>query len=162
MPYDAEFVFGGESYGETTAFTEMNASLSLYYNTTEGTLATFPSVYSFGSDTVEATTDLQTNSSEHGVHVYVGPLDLSRNFVYLTNNTNTTTVTTTTVPQTTVLTTVFNYTNSSTSIHTTSVPSNNTNNSTGGSNAAAYAVVGVVCAVVALYVLLKFIKPRAR
>jgi thermopsin len=64
---DTELVFGGEGNGETTHFTQLSASLGLFYgNTTAGTQTAFPSYYSFGGDTGEATDDLSVSYTGNG------------------------------------------------------------------------------------------------
>ena len=50
--YDTEFVFGGENDGEATNFTQMSATMQLFFdNSTDRALNYFPSYYSFGQDT---------------------------------------------------------------------------------------------------------------
>jgi len=56
--YDAELVFGGEANGAPTNFTELNATLGLFYRGEGGALTPFPSYYSFGADTAESAYDL--------------------------------------------------------------------------------------------------------
>ncbi|MFP3130934.1 MAG: thermopsin [Nitrososphaeria archaeon] len=58
--YDSELVFGGESNGEQTDFTQMNANLNIYYELLNGSSILPPAVYGFGSDTLEAADDLST------------------------------------------------------------------------------------------------------
>ncbi len=127
VPYDAEFVFCGQHGGEITSFSRMNASLYLYYNSS-GTLTPFPAVYSFGGETAEATTDLETSSGPHGVHVFVGPVNLTKSYVYSAYNQTpvvATTATTTTTYQTTQqYTTTYQTTYQTTQQYTTTV--NNT------------------------------------
>ncbi|MDG6925413.1 MAG: thermopsin family protease [Nitrososphaerota archaeon] len=79
--YDTELVFGGENNGEATDFTQMNASLGVFYaNATSGTLQSFPSLYSFGGDTAEAADNLQVSYTGGGfAHVTTG----TPNYVYL-------------------------------------------------------------------------------
>lgn len=60
--YDTELVFGGDSNGEATQFTQMNSMLGLYYNL-DGRLTSFPSYYSFGLDTAEAADNLNVTYS---------------------------------------------------------------------------------------------------
>jgi thermopsin len=79
--YDTEFVFGGENDGEATSFSQMSASMQLFYdNSTNGVLAYFPSYYSFGQDTAESADNLHMSYSGNGV-VQVSPG--STNYVYL-------------------------------------------------------------------------------
>lgn len=78
---DTELVFGGEGNGETTHFTQLSASLGLFYgNSTSGTQTAFPSYYSFGGDTGEATDDLSVSYSGNGFSTLsVG----TPNYIYL-------------------------------------------------------------------------------
>lgn len=79
--YDTEFVFGGESDGEATNFSQMNASMQLFYdNSTGGTLTYFPSYYGFGQDTAESADNLHVSYSGNGV-AQVSSGDA--NYVYL-------------------------------------------------------------------------------
>ena len=79
--YDTEFVFGGENDGEATSFTQMSASMQLFYdNSTDGVLTYFPSYYSFGQDTAESADNLRVSYSGNGV-AQVSPG--SANYVYL-------------------------------------------------------------------------------
>ena len=52
--YDTELVFGGEGGGEATNFTQLGASLGLFYaNSTSDRMNAFPSYFGFGLDTAE-------------------------------------------------------------------------------------------------------------
>jgi thermopsin len=79
--YDAELVFGGEGYGESTFFSQMNASLGLFYaGPSNENLIAFPSYFSFGGETGEAADNLRVISSGNGFsQVSVGVPD----YVYL-------------------------------------------------------------------------------
>jgi thermopsin len=79
--YDAELVFGGEGYGESTFFSQMNASLGLFYaGQSNENFIVFPSYFSFGGDTGEAADNLRATSSGNGFsQVSVGIPD----YVYL-------------------------------------------------------------------------------
>jgi thermopsin len=78
--YDTEFVFGGENDGEATSFSQMSASMQLFYdNSTDGALTYFPSYYSFGQDTAESADNLHVSYSDGVVQVSPG----SVNYVYL-------------------------------------------------------------------------------
>ncbi|MDA4137154.1 MAG: thermopsin [Thaumarchaeota archaeon] len=79
--YDTELVLGGENNGEATDFTQMSASLGLFYdNASSGVLDSFPSLYSFGGDTAEAADNLQVSYSGNGfAQVSTGTPD----YVYL-------------------------------------------------------------------------------
>jgi len=72
--YDAELIFGGESNGENTTFSSMNATLSLYYNK-DGALEEFPSYYSFGRDTAESAYNLNTLIMNGTGRVEIGTLN---------------------------------------------------------------------------------------
>jgi len=72
--YDAELIFGGESNGEFTTFSSMNATLNLYYNKNR-TLEEFPSYYSFGSDTEESVYNLNTLIINGTGYVKIGALN---------------------------------------------------------------------------------------
>ncbi len=79
--YDAELIFGGEGNGESTSFTQMSATLQLFYNSNStGLLTYFPSYYSFGQDTAEAVYNLMVTYNGNGVvTLSVG----TPNYVYL-------------------------------------------------------------------------------
>ena len=51
--YDAELVFGGGAGGQAATMSSLSARLALFYSK-NGTLAPFPSLYTFGDDTAEA------------------------------------------------------------------------------------------------------------
>jgi len=72
--YDAELIFGGESDGENTTFSSMNATLNLYYNKNR-TLEEFPSYYSFGRDTAERAYNLNTLIMNGTGRVEIGALN---------------------------------------------------------------------------------------
>jgi len=72
--YDAELIFGGESNGEFTTFSSMNATLNLYYNKNR-TLEEFPSYYSFGRDTEEGVYNLNTLIINGTGRVEIGALN---------------------------------------------------------------------------------------
>jgi len=72
--YDAELIFGGESNGEFTTFSSMNATLNLYYNKNR-TLEEFPSYYSFGRDTAESVYNLNTLIMNGTGRVEIGALN---------------------------------------------------------------------------------------
>jgi len=75
--YDTELIFGGENNGEATDFTQLTASLGIFYfNDATGVLDSFPGLYSFGSDTAEAADNLQVSYSGNGfAHVTTGTPD---------------------------------------------------------------------------------------
>ncbi len=63
--YDTELVFGGEANGESTSFRQMSASLGLFY-LNESRMVSFPSLYSFGGDTLESADNIQVSYSGDG------------------------------------------------------------------------------------------------
>lgn len=69
--YDSELVFGGQTNYELTTFTDLNATLWMYYND-RGTMRPFPSLYTFGKDTAEAATNLNVTPTKGGALVRVG------------------------------------------------------------------------------------------
>ncbi len=79
--YDSEFVFGGEGNGESTTFTQLTASLGLFYgNSVTGAQTAYPSLYSFGGNTAEGAYNLHISYAGDGFSsVSVG----SPNYVYL-------------------------------------------------------------------------------
>jgi thermopsin len=79
--YDTEFVFGGENDGEATSFSQMGASMQLFYdNSSDGVLSYFPSYYGFGQDTAESADNLHVSYSGNGVAL-VSPGSV--NYAYL-------------------------------------------------------------------------------
>jgi thermopsin len=94
--YDAELVFGGGANSEVTQFEQLSATLGLlYYSPATDNYTAFPSYYSFGADTAEATTDAHVSYLGSGfASVSVGTPD----YTYLAENnlkgTQTTTATT--------------------------------------------------------------------
>jgi len=98
--YDAELVFGGGANGEVTQFEQLSATLGLlYYSPATDNYTAFPSYYSFGADTAEATTDAHVSYLGSGfASVSVGTPD----YTYLAeNNLKGTQTTTATTPPTT-------------------------------------------------------------
>lgn len=97
--YDTELVFGGEANGEATNFVSMNSTLGMYYaSPTNGTLISFPSLYTFGGDTAEGADNLQVSYVGDGVakvstgspdYIYLGTasgtLDLGNSTSVLTS-----------------------------------------------------------------------------
>ncbi len=68
--YDSELVFGGGAGGQMAHYTSLRASLSLYYD--NGTLHTFPSLYTFGDDTAESADDILVTSSDGAAYLTTG------------------------------------------------------------------------------------------
>jgi len=79
--YDTELVFAGEGGGEATSFTQLGASLGLFYaNGTSNEISVFPSYFSFGLDTAESADDLTVRYLGNGIAgVSVG----TPNYTYL-------------------------------------------------------------------------------
>ena len=79
--YDAELVFAGEGNLEATNFTQMDSTLGLFYlNSSSDKLSPFPTYYSFGGDTGEATYNLHVQYAGNGTaQVTIG----NPNYVYL-------------------------------------------------------------------------------
>jgi len=64
--YDAELILGGGGNGEITTFEKLNGLLGLYYfNGSE--YVTFPSYYTFGADTAEATSNAHVTLEQNGM-----------------------------------------------------------------------------------------------
>ena len=79
--YATELVFGGQGNGEATSFTQLSASLGLFYgNSTSGPQTAFPSYYTFGGNTGETADNLQVSYLQDGfASVFAG----TPNYVYL-------------------------------------------------------------------------------
>jgi thermopsin len=130
--YDTELVFAGENNGEATNFTQMNASLGVFYdNTTSGTLQSFPSLYTFGGDTAEAADNLQVSYTGGGFaqvttgtpnYTYLGAASGTLSIPLSISNSTTTGTST---AQTTVSTTKTGTTSTSTTITTSQSSSSN-------------------------------------
>ena len=81
--YDAELVFAGEANLESAHFTQLNATLGLFYQTSSGTaFSSFPTYYGFAGDTGEAADDLMV-AYNNGL-VQVTP-SVNPNYSYLGN-----------------------------------------------------------------------------
>jgi thermopsin len=79
--FDSELVFVGEANGESTSFTQMSASLQLFYDSNStGLLTYYPSYYSFGQDTAEASDNLRVSYNGNGVATLSAG---TPNYVYL-------------------------------------------------------------------------------
>jgi thermopsin len=61
--YDAELVFGGGAGGQAATLSALNARLALFYSD-NGTLAPYPSLYTFGDDTAEAVYNVRVSSAD--------------------------------------------------------------------------------------------------
>jgi len=79
--YDAELVFAGEGNLESAYFTQLNATLGLFYqNATSGALSSFPTYYGFGGDTGEAASNLVVTYTNGLAHLSPGD---TPNYSYL-------------------------------------------------------------------------------
>lgn len=81
--YDAELVFAGEGNLEVAHFTQLNANLGLFYQSSSsspGVLTSFPTYYSFSGDTGESADNLVVTFSNGIASVGTG---LNPNYVYL-------------------------------------------------------------------------------
>ncbi len=140
--YDTELVFGGEGNGEMADFTQLSASLGLFYqNATNpsGILSSFPTYYDFSGDTGESASDLVISYS-NGIssvgtglvpnYSYLGNASLTLNLKSLnsttTSSTTTSSTTTTTSTNQTSTTTTTSSSSSTTQSQTTSSSSTTT------------------------------------
>jgi thermopsin len=132
--YDAELVFAGEGNLEIAHFTQLGASLGLFYSNStshSGMLSSFPTYYSFSGATGESADDLVVTYSNGIASIGTG---VNPNYVYLGNSTrslilgSTTSSTTTSTSQTTTTSTTTATTNntSSTSSATTTTSTSST------------------------------------
>ena len=81
--YDAELVFAGEANLESAHFTQLNATLGLFYQAgSSAAFASFPTYYGFAGDTGEAADDLMV-AYKNGL-VQVTP-SVNPNYAYLGN-----------------------------------------------------------------------------
>ncbi|QKR00808.1 hypothetical protein GWK48_10805 [Metallosphaera tengchongensis] len=136
--YDAELVFGGGGNGEVTQFQSLNAEIGLlYYNISTNTYVPFPSYYTFGGDTAEATTNVHVTYLGDGLaslsvgqpdYSYAVPQNVSGHKSVKVSN-NTTTNTTTTKTSTTNTTTTKTTTTNTTTTKTTTTSTNTTSSS---------------------------------
>ena len=75
--YDTELVFGGGGNGEVTTFENISATLGLFY-LQNNEYVEFPSYYTFGGDTAEATTNVHVTFTPQGyAELSVGKPDLT-------------------------------------------------------------------------------------
>ncbi len=147
--YDTELVFAGEGNAESATFTELSASLGLFYHNASSAgdvLTSFPTCYSFGEDSGEAANDLVVAYS-NGIAIvstgafpnydYLGNSTLSINLNSLlsaqeTTNTSTTSTTTQTSTSLTNSSSSTQTSSSQTSSSTTSASSNSSTAGGGG------------------------------
>ncbi len=152
--YDAELVFGGGGNGALAHFDSLSADLSLYYfdNRTVA-FETFPSVYSFGADTAEATDNLHATFSGSYVSLTTG----TPNYDFLANGPNSTLDTvvsrllnktsvsssTTTAAQTTLTRASLQFNTTSTSVTSTTAASSKSSFSLSGGSAGPISPLGL-------------------
>lgn len=75
--YDTELIFGGGGNGEVTTFENISATLGLFY-LQNNEYVEFPSYYTFGGDTAEATTNVHVTFTPQGyAELSVGKPDLT-------------------------------------------------------------------------------------
>jgi thermopsin len=75
--YDTELIFGGGGNGEVTTFKNISATLGLFY-LQNNEYVEFPSYYTFGGDTAEATTNVHVTFTPQGyAELSVGKPDLT-------------------------------------------------------------------------------------
>lgn len=73
--YDAELVWTAFCCGQTTKFVEMDSNMSLSYLNSSGLFESFPSFYTFGSDTGESSVNLSVSQSNNAWSVTIGEND---------------------------------------------------------------------------------------
>ena len=130
--YDAELVFGGGANSEVTQFEQLSATLGLlYYSPATDNYTAFPSYYSFGADTAEATTDAHVSYLGSGfASVSAGTPD----YTYLAaNNLKGTQTTTATTPPTTPTSSAPSTAATTTQTSTTTPPNTQTTTSSSAS-----------------------------
>ncbi len=88
--YDAEFVFGGGSYGQNATFTNLNATDMWLFYYSNGTFVPFPSLYSSGWDTGEHAINLQVSQGSNYASVTAGAESLFSNMTLPSSKYNST------------------------------------------------------------------------
>ncbi len=78
--YDAELVFAGQSNGADALFTELNASMWIYY-LDNGALRPFTSAYTFGMNTQERATNVRVGPGVGGAVATPGPTNYSAQII---------------------------------------------------------------------------------
>ncbi len=175
--YDAELVFGGGGNGEVTQFERLSAQLGLfYYSPLSDNYTSFPSYYSFGADTAEATTDVHVSYLGGGFallstgapdYTYLGGSTTGSTTSTVTTPTSSVTSSTTTSPASTTYTSTTSptgtgtlpSTSSSSSPSTTQFSSTTQSQTSQGGSAVAGAVF-LVIVVVIIALLVVFIRRR--
>lgn len=120
--YDTELIFGGGGNGEITTFENLSATLGLFY-LQNNEYVEFPSYYTFGGDTAEATDNVYVTFTPQGyAEVSVGQPDLTYVVINspLTLHIGTTTSSVITTQSSTTTTTTNVTSTQSTSTSTTS------------------------------------------
>jgi len=136
--YDAELVFAGEGNLEVAHFTQLSASLGLFYHNSGSAtnmLSSFPTYYSFSGDTGESADDLVVTYSNGIANVGTG---VNPNYQYLGNASRilnlqtqaTTTTTTASTSSTTTTTTTTTVTSSTTTTSSSSTQTTTTKTTT--------------------------------
>jgi hypothetical protein len=72
IPYDAEFVWSGYCCSQESAFTQMNSTLSMYYEGDDNKLHGFPSLFTFGTNTAETASNLLVKRDNQKIQVVTG------------------------------------------------------------------------------------------
>ncbi|MFZ1076363.1 MAG: thermopsin family protease [Nitrosotalea sp.] len=72
IPYDAEFVWVGYCCSQESTFTQMNSTLSMYYEGDGNKLHSFPTLFTFGTNTAETASNLLVKRDGHDWHVVIG------------------------------------------------------------------------------------------
>jgi hypothetical protein len=67
VPYDAEFVWTGYCCSQESSFTQMNSTLSMYYEGGDNKLHRFPTLFTFGTNTAETASNLLVKRDGHVV-----------------------------------------------------------------------------------------------
>ncbi len=75
IPYDAEFVWTGYCCSQESTFTQMNSTLSMYYEGDDNKLHIFPTLFTFGTNTAETASNLLVKRDGDGWNVITGQND---------------------------------------------------------------------------------------
>jgi len=79
--YDAELVYGGQCYYESTTFAAIDSTLSMSYRTPNGDPVSPLSLYEFGSDTGEGAYNLAALAGPEGYNVSVGRVSFPTDYL---------------------------------------------------------------------------------
>lgn len=94
IPFDAELVWTGYCCAQESTFTNMDSTLSMYYKGKNGKMDIFPSLFTFGAETAETSTNLLVEKDPPHGHVVIGQNNnffLEDNLRRSTNGSNTVT-----------------------------------------------------------------------